>query len=219
MGVAVIGDHRRNRCEQADGRGDQRLGNARRHLREGGLAHIGEAAEGIHDAPHGAEQADIGTDRSYRRKAREMRFEGVDFALIRGAHCPSRAVERYRRGAALLAMLGVFAKAQAEDLLEARAGTRLPGALVQGIQVAAFPELLFEPVGLARRSFELEELQKNLRPRPDRQSDEQGQDGLNDDGSLGDEGEKRQVGMYVHACCWRRASKGRGIRTARHCAG
>ena len=42
VGVAVEGDHRGNRREQADGRGDQRLGDARRHHRERRLLHVPE---------------------------------------------------------------------------------------------------------------------------------------------------------------------------------
>src|SRR5678809_518401 len=58
--IAVVGDHRRNGGEQADGRGDQRLGDARRHLRQRRLLHVRQAAEGVHDAPHRAEQAHVG---------------------------------------------------------------------------------------------------------------------------------------------------------------
>ena len=38
VGVAVVGDHRGNGGEQADGGGDQRLGDAGRDIGQGGLA-------------------------------------------------------------------------------------------------------------------------------------------------------------------------------------
>src|SRR6202789_130622 len=59
IGKPVVRNHRGNRREQADGRGDQRLGDTRRHRRQSGLLHITEIVEGAHDAPHGAEQAHV----------------------------------------------------------------------------------------------------------------------------------------------------------------
>src|SRR5437868_8558554 len=41
--VAVVRDHRRNRGEQADRGGDERLGDARRDVRERGLLHVRKA--------------------------------------------------------------------------------------------------------------------------------------------------------------------------------
>ena len=46
--------------EQAHGRCNQSLGDTRRNHSQAGLLHITDADEGIHDAPHGTEQADIG---------------------------------------------------------------------------------------------------------------------------------------------------------------
>src|SRR5690606_35458790 len=66
MGEAVVGDHGGNRRKQADGRGDERFGNPRGNGRQRGGRHRGQAAEGVHDAPHGAEQADVGGDRADR---------------------------------------------------------------------------------------------------------------------------------------------------------
>src|SRR5262245_50553477 len=55
--VAVVCHYRRDRGEQADRGRDQRLGDAGRHLRQGRLLHVRQAAERVHDAPHRAEQA------------------------------------------------------------------------------------------------------------------------------------------------------------------
>jgi hypothetical protein len=57
---AVVGHHRRDGREQADGGGHQGLGDARRHGGQRHLLQVGQADEGMHDAPHGAEQADVG---------------------------------------------------------------------------------------------------------------------------------------------------------------
>src|SRR5574337_655774 len=57
---AVVGDHGRNGGEQADGGGHQGLGDAGRHGGQRHLLHAGKAREGVHDAPHGAEQAHVG---------------------------------------------------------------------------------------------------------------------------------------------------------------
>src|ERR1700759_5465169 len=62
--VAVIGNHGRNRGEQADRGGGQRFGDARRDVRKRSLLHVGEAAERIHDPPHRTEQTDIRANRA-----------------------------------------------------------------------------------------------------------------------------------------------------------
>jgi len=65
-GKAVVGHHRRDRGEQADGRGYQRFGDTGRH---GGQCHRLQRTqpdEGMHDAPDRAEQPDVGRDRADR---------------------------------------------------------------------------------------------------------------------------------------------------------
>src|SRR5688572_8653196 len=52
VGVAVVRDHRRDGGKQTDGRGDQRLGDARRHHGQRGLLHAAQRDERAHDAPH-----------------------------------------------------------------------------------------------------------------------------------------------------------------------
>src|SRR3546814_7193985 len=53
----VVADHRRNRGDQAERGGEQRLGDARRHHRKAGVLRRGDRGEGVHDAPYRAEQA------------------------------------------------------------------------------------------------------------------------------------------------------------------
>src|ERR1017187_513044 len=61
VGVAAVGHDSRNGCEQSDRRRHQRLGDAGRDHRQRRLLHVPEGAEGVHDAPDGAEQADVRT--------------------------------------------------------------------------------------------------------------------------------------------------------------
>src|SRR5690606_4271640 len=60
-GEAVVGPHCRNRHEQADGGGEQRLGDARRHRGDAGLlAAVEHVVHGHHDPEHGTDQAHVG---------------------------------------------------------------------------------------------------------------------------------------------------------------
>src|SRR5262245_60291116 len=61
---AVVRHHRRYRGEQADRGRDQCLGDPRRDRREGRLRHVGQPAEGVHDAPHRAEQPHVRAHRT-----------------------------------------------------------------------------------------------------------------------------------------------------------
>src|SRR4051812_14100079 len=54
----IVDDHRRNRRDQADRGCEQRLGDAGRDDRQIGGLCLGDADEGVHDAPDRAEQAD-----------------------------------------------------------------------------------------------------------------------------------------------------------------
>src|SRR5467141_3023180 len=62
--VAVVRHHCRDGGEQADRRGDERLGDAGRHMRERSLLNVREAAKGVHAAPYLAEHAAIATIRA-----------------------------------------------------------------------------------------------------------------------------------------------------------
>ena len=69
---AVVGDHRRDRGEQADRGGDQRLGDAGRDGGERHLRQVRQADERMHDSPHRAEQADVGRHRADRGEERQV---------------------------------------------------------------------------------------------------------------------------------------------------
>src|SRR6195952_667028 len=49
---SVVGDHRRDRGEEADRRRHERFGDAGRDGRERHLRHVRQADEGMHDSPH-----------------------------------------------------------------------------------------------------------------------------------------------------------------------
>src|SRR3989475_12292090 len=131
--VAVVRHHRRDGGEQADRRGDERLGDARRHLRERRLLNVREAAKGVHDSPHRAEQADVGTHRPRRGEQSQMALEEIHLALKGGAHAAPRPVHHVARvaAAALPAQLGELAEAGLEHALQAAdgvaVGERAPG--------------------------------------------------------------------------------------------
>src|SRR6185503_13499712 len=95
--IAVVRDHRGDRGEQADGGGDQRFGDAGRDLRERRLLHVRQAAERVHDAPHGAEQPDVRADRAGGGEEREVELEDHRRALERGAHRAPRVAHRVAR--------------------------------------------------------------------------------------------------------------------------
>src|SRR5262249_26062862 len=57
-GEHIVDHHRRNRGREAEGGREQRLGDARRHHREIGGVRLRDADEAVHDAPHGAGEAD-----------------------------------------------------------------------------------------------------------------------------------------------------------------
>src|SRR5690606_38569809 len=63
----VVGDIGRDGRRQADGGGEQGLGDGRRHRGQVGVAGRGDGVEGVHDAPDGAEQADEGRRRGDHR--------------------------------------------------------------------------------------------------------------------------------------------------------
>src|ERR1700730_8745915 len=164
VGVAVIGDDGRDRRGQADGGRNQRLRDSRRHLRQRRVTNMGKASKGVHDAPHGAEQPDVGAHRADGRQSGEVGLERIDLALVGRTHRAPRAVHRRRPRGPLLAVLGEFAKARREDALQGRIFATLSRTLEQGVQIAAFPEFILEGVSLRRRAFEREHLEKDLPP-------------------------------------------------------
>ena len=82
----VVGDHRRDRREQADGGGEQRLRDAGRDRGERGVLRGRDRLERGHDAPHRAEQADERAGGADGGEDQELRFEPLDLALDGDVH-------------------------------------------------------------------------------------------------------------------------------------
>src|SRR5258706_9505074 len=69
----IVADRGRNRGDEAERGGDQRLADRRRHDRQRCALLHADAQERIHDAPHGAEQPD---ERGGRGDTRKRRHQG-----------------------------------------------------------------------------------------------------------------------------------------------
>src|SRR5688572_4054316 len=189
--VAVIGDDRRNRGEKTDGGGDERLGDARRHLRERRLLHVREAAERMHDAPHGPEQSDVRAYRAGRGEEGEMTLEKVHLALERGAHGAARAVDHVARiaaGTLAASQLRELAEACLEDALQAADGVAvIHRALIERVEVVSAPEFALELVGLRTGAPDGEPLLEDEHPGHEGDRDEQQHHHLDHDARVQDE--------------------------------
>src|SRR3989344_2360780 len=138
-GEAVVGQHRRDGGEQADGRGDQGLGDAGGHGGQRHLLHVRQAGEGVHDPPDGAEQADVRGHRAHRAQEVEPGLDDVHLALVAGAHGAAGAGQPAGdAGEAALALLHELAHAGGEDALLRCARTAFAaGVLEELLQGAA----------------------------------------------------------------------------------
>src|SRR5216117_3560090 len=199
--VAVVRHHRRDGGEQADRRGDERLGDAGRHLRERRLLNVREAAKGVHDAPYRAEQADVGTHRPRRGEKGQRALEEIHLALKCGAHRAPRPVHHVARvaAAALPAQLGELAEAGLEDALQAADGVAVGDrALVERGELVAAPELALELLCLAARAPDREPLLEDEHPRQEGHRDQQHQHHLDDDAGVDDQGPDIDVLRHGH---------------------
>src|SRR5574343_1501233 len=178
---AVVLHHGRYGGKQADGGGHQRLGNTGGHVGQGDLLHAGKAGEGMHDAPHRAEQAHVGADRCDRAQEGQVRLHDIHLALKAGAHGAACAVEQGAGVAdAALAQLLVFAHAAGKNALHG-AGVLgvLHGAGVQVVEAGAGPELTLELVVQRAHPLEAKQLAENGRPAGDRYAQQQQHHELN----------------------------------------
>src|SRR2546425_1622139 len=80
--IVVVGNHRRDGCEQPGRGGNQRFGNARRHGAKACGACAAQAGESIHHSPDGAEQTD---ERSHRAGGRQPRHPFLHSANFLGS--------------------------------------------------------------------------------------------------------------------------------------
>src|SRR2546426_3180197 len=199
--VAVVRHHRRDGGKQADRRGDERLGDAGRHLRERRLLDVREAAKGVHDAPYRAEQADVGTHRSRRGEKGQMALEEIHLALKGGAHRAPRPVDHVARvaAAALPAQLGELAEARLEDALQAADGVAVGGCRpVERRGLVAPPPHPPQLLGLAAGPPDRGPLLGDGHPRQEGHRDQQHQHHLDDDAGIDDQGPDIDVLGHGH---------------------
>ncbi len=154
--VAVVGDDRRYGGEQTGGGCHQGLGDARRNQGQGRLLEVPQGMEGVHDAPHGAEQADIGAGGADGGEEGEIDLQAVHLAAQGDPHGAFSTLEDGHE-------VPVVALTQAHVFLEAgpKDGGQSVGPLpvllqvpVEGVEVAAGPEALLEIVRGPPRLFQ-----------------------------------------------------------------
>src|SRR5690606_3478943 len=86
-GVAVVGPGGRDGHEQADGGGEQRLGNTRRDRGDAGLFTAADhVVHGHHDAEHGTDQTHVRGIGADVGQQLQIAFQPVDLAREGGAH-------------------------------------------------------------------------------------------------------------------------------------
>ena len=108
----------------------------------------GQAAEGVHDAPYGTEQADVRAGGTNGGQERQALFEFFFLARNGHAHGTANAFHhRVRVNARLLAQARELLEAGTEHLLHARVRVWVAACLaVQLGQVDARPEALLEGI-------------------------------------------------------------------------
>ncbi|KAG0939987.1 hypothetical protein G6F31_015223 [Rhizopus arrhizus] len=187
-GEAVVGPHRRNRHEQADGGGKERFGDTRRNRGDAGLrAAADHVVHGHHDAEHGTDQAHVRGGRADVGQQFQVALELVHFAGVGGAHGTLRAFQlRTAIQPALVAQAGVLAEAGFEDRLQAAdVAAAISGRAVQLAQVGAGPEAVLELVGFAGGLLEHAGLAENDHPADERADQQQQHDDLHRQAGLG----------------------------------
>jgi hypothetical protein len=156
------------------------------------------ASEGVHDAPHRAEEADVGRDRTNRCEEGEVAFHRIHLALEARAHgAPCAVHESAGIGDAAFAQLLVLAHAAGKNALH---GTAMAGAFGGGVEevveAGAGPELAFEFLVLSLDLLERKELAENRRPAANGHQHEQQHDELHHDAGI--EHQMEDVEILVH---------------------
>ena len=185
----VVGDHRRDRGDQAERGREQRLGDARRDHRERGVLGQRDRLEAVHDAPDRAEQADERRGRADRRERAQMALEPLELALEGQRHHLADPLEQARaRGARRRARrLAPLLHRRGEQQRHRVVGLAAEPA-VEVVERRARPEGALErraPCGAARPRPE--GLVEDHRPAPDRGEHQQRHHHLDDDVGLDDQ--------------------------------
>src|SRR6185503_17087081 len=123
---------------------------------DGHILHVAQTLERAHDAPHRAEQAHVGADRTDVGEEFQVALQRADLAGTGHLH---RALGTFDHAALVvglaLALAGEFAEARLEDVLHAVAGAAVAHFAEQLGQVAAGPETLLEGLRVLQRRLGL----------------------------------------------------------------
>ena len=146
----VIRNHCRDRGKQTDSGSDQGFGNPRRHGRQRGLLYLRQTDERVHDPPYGAEQADIGADRTDRSKELQALFQAHFLLADRDIKSPFNPLHHpVGIDTRLLLELRIFTVSRRKHLLGACVFMGQVTALaVQGIELTLAPKALSEGVNV-----------------------------------------------------------------------
>ena len=214
MCKAVVGHHRRNRREQADGGGHQGLCNAGGHGRQRDLLQRSQPREGVHDAPYRAKQAHIGRDRAHGGQKRQIGFNGVHFALVAGTHGPPRAVHQCAGvGDAAFAQFLIFTHAAGKNAFHRPRVLGIFGrACKQIIQAGAGPEFTVKRVIELLHLFKCDDFSENSRPACNGHTHQQSNHTLNDPTGMKDEADDGKV--LVHGLIFKLSRTAAGMRCA-----
>src|SRR6266702_1356106 len=179
----VVPHDRRNGGDQADGGGDQRLGDPGCHDRQGSGTCFADSLECSHNPPDRAEQADERGSGTGGGKESEVHFQPGYFRSCGPAQGAGNVVDPPQIRADyiglflllfLMRQLGQFAVPLVEKNGEGRVGEAVE-LRVNGVKAFGLPEEVHEPLRLEIGAVHLSELVENDGPRDHREVEENGQ--------------------------------------------
>jgi hypothetical protein len=181
------------RDRMADRRGEQRLRDAGRHHGEARVLGGRDGGEGVHDADHRAEEADIGAGRTHGGEDQEAGVQALHLPVDRDVeHLVDALRQALHRAARALERALPLAHGGDEHRREPRRGPARQGPveLVQGLPG---PEHLLEAVHGALRAGEQQRLVDDDGPAPDRRTEQPQHHELDKEVRLPEQAEERHV--------------------------
>ena len=150
------------------------------------MAHVGEAAEGVHDAPDRSEQADVGTRGAHRRQKRQMGGEPLLLTIQRHPHAALHALhDGVHLRAGLIREAHEFLKARHKNGLNARQVILPLQFRIEFAQVNAGPKVVLKVIDLVGHPAQEEPALKDHHPRDDRCQRQQRHDQLHQQAGIG----------------------------------
>src|SRR6266702_3852660 len=193
-GELIVENSGRNGGDKADGGRKQRLGDAPRHHRQGGIFRRRDRLEARHDAPDRAEQADEGAGGADGREHQQPAFQPLDLARDRNVH---HLVDAHLKACDRAGLAFERALPLAHRRHEAgRHGMRRLGRerAIEVLDRLAGPERLLEAVHRAAGAGKQEDLVDGDRPDPDRAGQKSQHHRFHDPVSLPEQRDQRHVG-------------------------